>query len=506
MPRRQGRRRETEGWDMARNVGAEKMGTVPVGRLLISMSLPIMVSMMVQALYNVVDSIFVARLSENALTALTLAFPVQNILLGIATGTGVGTGALLSRALGAKQQERANRVAGNSIVLALLSSFVLMVFGFFCSEWIIALQTDDAEIIRLGTEYLEIVTVLSFGIYFGICFNRLLLATGRTGLAMVVQLIGAITNIILDPIMIFGLFGCPAMGVAGAAYATVIGQFLSMIVTIILNFRLNDDVKLHLGCLRPSASIIRDIYRIGLPSVLMIAIGSIMTFSMNKILHAFSSTAVAVFGAYFKLQSFVVMPILGLNNGMIPIIAYNYGARRKDRILGTYRYAVLLAVGCMLAAFALFLLAPQFLLGFFTPSDAMLAIGVPALRIMASSFLFAGFCIVSGGLFQALGRSMYSLFMSMARQLVVLIPVAYLLSLTGRVELVWFSFPAAELMAVTVSLTALRRILGLLKKELAEETVQEAMDEQIESVLESAETVAQMEEELKQRAGEAIEP
>ena len=448
-------------------LSSEKMGTLPVGKLLLSMSLPMMVSMLVQALYNVVDSIFVAWLSEAALAALTFAFPVQNILMGIATGTGIGAGALLSRALGAGEQERANRVAGNSILLALFSSLLMVLVGFFGSEWIISLQTSDPEIIRLGTEYLQIVTVLSFGVFVAICFNRLLIATGRSKEAMLSQLLGAVTNIILDPIMIFGLLGCPAMGVAGAAYATVIGQMVAMVATTTLNFRLNKDVELSLRCLRPNGSIIADIYRIGLPSILMVGVGSVMTFCMNRILMAFSTAAVAVFGAYFRLQSFVVMPILGLNAGMIPIIAYNYGAKRLDRIEKTYRYAVLFAVGLMLTALALFLLVPHLLLGFFEPSAAMLEIGVPALRIMGSSFLLAGFCIVSGSLFQALGRSIYSLIMSLARQIVVLVPVAYLLSLTGRVELVWLAYPAAELMAASVSLLAMRSVFRRLRAELA---------------------------------------
>lgn len=283
---------------------AAKMGTMPMPKLILSMSLPMMISMLVQALYNVVDSIFVAMISEDALTALSLAFPAQNIMIGIATGTAVGFGSLLSRALGAKDYERANRVAGNAVVLMFASWLLVLLFGLFGTEAFIRSQTSSDSIAGYGVTYLRIVAVLSFGVYFEVGFNRLLMATGRTTLSMAAQLVGAVVNLILDPILIFGLLGCPRLGVAGAAYATIIGQIFGAIVGLLLNLRLNKDIRFRMRSFIPKLSIILDIYRIGIPSILMVAIGSVMTFCMNKILIVFSSTAVAVFGAYFKLQSF----------------------------------------------------------------------------------------------------------------------------------------------------------------------------------------------------------
>jgi putative MATE family efflux protein len=449
--------------------GAEKMGLIPVGRLLISMSLPMVISMLVQALYNVVDSIFVARLSENALTAVTLAFPIQNLMVGITAGTGVGVGTLISRALGAEDRERADRVAGNSVLLMVLSWLLMMLFGFLGSRWFMSIQTDIAEIAEMGTTYLRLVTVLSLGFFGEVGFNRLLQSTGRTRLAMLVQLTGAVTNIILDPILIFGLLGFPALGVAGAAYATVIGQLLGTVVAFLVNQRLNHDIQLRLKYLRLDLSIVGRVYGIGFPSILMIGIGSIMTFALNRILIAFSSTAVALFGAYFKLQSFVIMPVIGLNNGMIPIVGYNFGAKKKKRILGTYRYALLFAFFLMVMGLALFEIFPRSLLAFFDASEEMMRIGVPALRTISLSFILAGFCIVTISLFQALDRSIYAFFVSAARQLLVLVPAAYLFSLTGRLELVWFSFPLSELMSLTVCVLLLIPVLRKLNRDLPDE-------------------------------------
>jgi putative MATE family efflux protein len=446
--------------------GAEKMGLMPVGRLLISMSLPMVISMMVQALYNVVDSIFVARLSEDALTAVTLAFPIQNLMAGITAGTGVGVGTLISRALGAGDRERANLVAGNSILLIVFSWLLVLLFGLFGARWFISVQTDIAEITEMGTIYLRIVTILSLGFFGEFGFNRLLQATGRMRLAMLVQMTGAVTNIILDPILIFGLLGAPALGVAGAAYATVIGQLLGMLVAFLVNRHSNHDLRLGLQYLRLNLPIVGRVYGIGFPSILMMGIGSFMTFAMNRILIAFSSTAVALFGAYFKLQSFVIMPVFGMNNGMIPIIGYNYGAKKKARILGTYRYALLFVFCLMMMGLALFQIFPRNLLGFFDASGEMLQIGVPALRTISLSFILAGFCIVTISLFQALDRSIYSFLVSAARQLLVLVPAAYLFSLTGRLELVWYAFPLSELMSLTVTILLLFPVLRKLNREL----------------------------------------
>jgi len=448
--------------------GAAKMGSMPMPKLILSMSLPMMASMLVQALYNVVDSIFVAQISEDALAALSLAFPAQNIMIGISTGTAVGFGSLLSRALGAGDHKRANRVAGNAILLMVVSWCVVLLFGFFGSEAFIRTQTTSESIAQYGATYLRIVSCFSLGVYCEVGFNRLLMATGRTTLAMSVQMVGAVTNLILDPIMIFGYFGCPAMGVAGAAYATIIGQFVGAGVGIILNIRLNRDLRFSRGMFRPDLPLIRDIYQIGLPSILMVAIGSVMTFCMNKILIVFSSTAVAVFGAYFKLQSFFFMPVIGLNNGVIPIIAYNYGARDLSRIREATRCAIFFAFSIMVVACCIFSFLPHVLLSFFSPSQAMLDIGIPALRIIGLHYLLAGICIPISSSFQALGHAIYSFIVSAARQLVVLIPAAYLLSLTGRLELIWWSFPLAELMSLVVCVFFRKRLMRQVEQELAE--------------------------------------
>jgi putative MATE family efflux protein len=439
-----------------------KMAVMPIHKLLFSMSLPMILAMLVQAFYNVVDSIFVSRLSENALTAVSLAFPVQNLMIAVATGTGVGVNAILSKSLGEKNAERADQTANNGVLLAILSAVVFAVLGATLSRVYFRAQTDIAEIVDGGTQYLRICLVFSFGLFVEIMMERLLQGTGRTIYTMVTQGIGAIINIIMDPILIFGYFGFPKMGVAGAAVATVAGQIVAMLLGILFNLKVNADIHLSVRKMKPNWKIIRGVYAIGFPSILMVSVGSLMNFFMNKILLGFVSTAAAVFGVYYKLQSFIFMPVFGLNNGMVPIVAYNYGARNRERILQTVKLGIACAMGMMLIGLVIFQVMPDTMLRLFNASDDMLAIGRPALRIISLSFVFAGFCIVSGTVFQALGRSVYSLIVSVARQLVVLLPVAYLFSLTGNLEMVWWSFPIAELASLTCSALFLRHIFKTL--------------------------------------------
>ena len=427
-------------------VQENKMGILPVNRLLISMSVPIMISMLVQALYNVVDSIFVAKLSENALNAVSLAFPVQNLMIAVATGTGVGINALLSKSLGEKNFKRANLAASNGVFLAACSYIAFALLGLFFSRTFFTVQTDVAEIVEGGTQYVAICSICSFGMFFQITYERLLQSTGKTIYTMFTQGLGAVINIIFDPIFIFVL----DMGVAGAAVATVMGQIVAAILAIILNSRKNHEITLRFRGFRPSGKIIGVIYAVGVPSIIMAAIGSVMTFGMNQILISFTTTATAVLGVYFKLQSFIFMPVFGLNNGMVPIVAYNFRARKPDRMMRAMKLGVLYATTIMVVGFAIFQVGTAVLLGFFGASDYMLVVGVPALRIISISFLFAGFCIISSSFFQALGHGVLSLIVSLVRQLVVLLPVAWLLSLSGELTLVWWSFPFAELFSVAL--------------------------------------------------------
>ena len=437
-----------------------KMGTMPIGKLLFNMSLPMMVSMLVQALYNIVDSIFVAKLSENALTAVSLAFPLQTLLIAVATGTGVGMNALLSKALGEKRTDEANKIAVNAAFLYLLSYLVFLILGFTIVKPFYASQIGnaDVEIMQLGIEYLSTVMIFSMGLLAQIFFERLLTSTGRTIFSMTSQLCGAITNIILDPIMIFGLLGFPKMGVTGAALATVIGQCVAAVVAFTCNHKFNHDVKLHFRGFRPNGKIIGTIYAIGIPSIIMQSIGSVMTYSMNRILITFSSTATAVFGVYFKLQSFFFMPVFGLNNGITPIIAYNYGAQNRKRMVKTIKLSMITAFCLTFVGFLCFEFIPQILLGMFNASADMLAIGVPALRIIGVHYLIAWFCIVCGTVFQALGKAVFSMLVSIMRQLIVLIPAAYLLAKLGGLQVVWWAFPIAEIVSLVVSLLFLFRI------------------------------------------------
>lgn len=441
-------------------VQENKMGTMPIGKLLFNMSLPMMISMLVQALYNIVDSIFVAKLSENALTAVSLAFPLQTLLIAVATGTGVGMNALLSRSLGEHKYKEANKIGVNAAFLYFLSYLVFLILGFTIVKPFYASQIKgaDVEIMEMGIEYLRTVMIFSFGLLAQIYFERLLTSTGRTLFSMTSQLCGAITNIILDPIMIFGLLGCPAMGVTGAAVATVIGQCVAAVVAFTCNHKFNTEIKIRFQGFRPNARIIGTIYAIGVPSIIMQSIGSVMTYSMNRILITFSSTATAVFGVYFKLQSFFFMPVFGLNNGITPIIAFNYGAQNRKRMIKTIKLSLITAFCLTFIGFLSFELIPQVLLGMFNASKDMLAIGIPALRIIGVHYLIAWFCIISGTIFQALGKAVYSMIVSILRQLVVLIPVAYILSRIGGLHVVWWCFPIAEMASLVVSLVFLANI------------------------------------------------
>ena len=425
-----------------------RMGTQPIPSLLLSMAIPMMLSMMVQALYNVVDSIFVAKISEDALTAVSLGFPMQNLLIAFATGLGVGINALLSRSLGEKNQRMVNESARQGFFLEMCAALLFMLIGFFGAGAFIRSQTDIATIIPDAIVYLNICIGICPFCFMAIYFERLLQATGKTKLSMAAQMTGAIINIIMDPILIFGLLGFPAMGVAGAAIATVFGQFCGAMTAMTLHLKYNKEIHLSFRGFRPNGHVIGSILGVGVPSIIMASIGSVMTYSMNRILNVFSSTAVAVFGIYFKLQSFIFMPVFGLNNAVVPIIAYNFGARHPDRMKKTMKLACLLAVSIMFCGFAAMQLIPHVFLGMFDASADMLAIGVPALRTISFSFLAAGACIIIGSTFQALGKGVYSMVVSIARQLVVLVPVAFLMSKTGNVNAVWWAFPIAEIMGV----------------------------------------------------------
>ena len=441
-------------------IAENKMGTMPVGKLVFNMSLPMMISMLVQALYNIVDSIFVAKLSENALTAVSLAFPLQTLLIAVATGTGVGMNALLSKSLGERNFKKANKIADNAAFIYAISYIVFLILGFTIVKPFYASQIGnaDVEIMNLGIDYLSTVMIFSFGLFTQIFFERLLTSTGRTIFSMTSQLCGAITNIILDPIMIFGLLGFPKMGVTGAAVATVIGQCVAGIVAGTCNHKYNHEVSLSFKGFRPDISLIGHIYAVGIPSIIMQSIGSIMTYSMNRILIEFSSTATAVFGVYFKLQSFFFMPVFGLNNGITPIIAYNYGAQQRKRMIRTIRISLTTAFCLTFIGFLCFEGIPQVLLGMFNASADMLKIGVPALRIIGIHYLIAWFCIIAGTVFQSLGKAVFSMIVSIMRQLVVLIPAAYILSKIGGLHVVWWSFPIAEVISFIVSMAFLIRI------------------------------------------------
>ena len=437
-----------------------KMGVMPIGKLLAGMAIPMMISMLVQALYNVVDSVFVAQISEDALNAVSLAFPLQNLMIAVGSGTAVGINALLSRSLGEKNQDMADRAANTGIFLSLCSFVVFALIGIFLSRpFFLAQAAGEESIVEYGTQYATICLGCSLGVFCQFCFERLLQSTGRTFYAMCTQLTGAVINIVLDPILIFGYFGAPRLEVVGAAVATVAGQLVAAIIAVIINIKRNPDIHIRLREIRWNRVVAGEIYRVGLPSIVMQSISSIMTFGVNKILISFTEAATAVFGAYFKLQSFVFMPVFGLNNGMVPIISYNYGAAKLDRVKHTVKLTIITAICIMSVGFAAFQLIPGVLLSFFNASDEMLSIGTVALRIICCSFPLAGFAIIAGSVCQAIGNPFYSLIVSVCRQLVVLLPVAWLLSQMGRLELVWLAFPVAEVVSLTLSAIFLRRTM-----------------------------------------------
>ena len=423
---------------------ASRMGTAPMGPLLFSLAIPMMVSMLFQALYNVVDSIFVSYISEAALSAVSLAFPIQNLMIAFAVGTGVGVNAYVSKSLGEGNHAEADQASANGLFLALCTFVAFFLFGVFGVVPFMHSQTEDPVIRQYGVDYLSVCCLFSLGCMIQCMVEKLLTATGRSNYAMITQLVGACTNIIMDPILIFWLFGFPRMAAAGAAAATVIGQFLGAFTGLYLHLRHNHDLHFRLQDFRPQARTIKRIYQVGIPSIAMTSVGSVMTFCMNRILIGFSSTAVAVFGVYFKMQSFIVMPLFGLNNGMVPIIAYNYGARKPERITKVIKMAMVAAISIMLVGFAATQLCPGLLLSIFNAGPDMLALGEVALRIISFHFIVVGFNIVASAAFQALGRGVMALLVSLVRQLFVLVPAAWLLSLSGNVNLIWWSFPIAE--------------------------------------------------------------
>lgn len=442
---------------MAEKMKENKMGVMPINKLLLSMSLPMMLSMLVQALYNIVDSIFVSRVNEYAVRAVSLAFPVQSLMIALAVGTAVGVNALLSRALGEKNYERVNTVAANGLFAIIVCYLLFFIVGLTLVKPFMASQSDVEQVRVYGNAYLSICCIFSIGIYIQTIFERLLQSTGNTFYTMITQGIGAVTNIILDPIMIFGYFGFPRMEAAGAAVATVCGQIVAAIAAMIFHFRYNKEVRMKFKGFRPSLSVLGQIYAVGAPSIVVQAIGSVMTYGMNLILAAYG-VAQTVFGLYFKLQSFVFMPIFGLNNGMVPIVAYNYGAGSRERVVEVIKRSIVYAVSIMLVGLLIMQVIPDKLLLLFNAQEELLQVGVPALRTISLSFIFAGYCIIAGSVFQALGNGIYSMIVSIARQLVVLLPVAYLLSLTGQVSNIWWAFPIAELMSTSFTTFFLIRI------------------------------------------------
>ena len=441
-----------------------KMGVLPVGKLLAGMAVPMMISMLVQALYNIVDSVFVSRLSENAFNAVGLAFPLQSLMIAVGAGTAVGINALLSRSLGEKKQEMADRAAGAGIFLLPICSYLVFAFiGLFLSRpFFVAQAKAVPEIVEYGVQYTRICLGLSVGIFSQFCFERLLQSTGRTSLAMCTQLLGAIINIVMDPILIFGLCGAPRMGVAGAAVATVVGQIAAAIVGLIVNIKCNHDIHIRRENIRWDPIVAKEIYRVGIPSIIMQSISSVMTFGMNKILFVFTPTATAVFGAYFKIQSFVFMPIFGLNNGVVPIVAYNYGAQNRRRMMETIKRSAIYASCIMVLGMAIFWAIPGTLVSIFNATETMKQVAVPALRIISLSFCTAGACIALGSSFQALGKSVYSMITSIIRQLVFLVPIAYVLARYGQSigndDLVWWCYPIAEIASLGVTMLFFLRV------------------------------------------------
>ena len=452
---------------MSENIQENKMGVMPVPKLLFNMAIPMVVSMLMQALYNIVDSAFVGMYSTHALEAVSIAFPIQNLMIAFATGTGVGINALLSRHLGEKKFEAADTTANTGLFLAICSYILFAILGLTIVRPFFSMQSDIAEVVNYGEEYLTVILLCGFGIFGEITNERLLQATGRTVYSMITQGTGAVLNIILDPIMIFGYCGMPALGVKGAAIATVIGQCVAFILALIFNIKVNKEVNIRISKIfKPQLQEIIKIYEIGIPSIIMTSITSFLTVGMNLILKKFSEDAITVFGVYFKLNSFVFMPVFGLNNGMVPILSYNYGAKKHDRIIKTVRLGMSCAVIYMLAGLAVFEIMPDKLLMIFSASENVMNIGVTALRIIALSFIFAGIGIVSSTVFQSIGNPLHSLLISGLRQLVIILPVAYLLSLTGSVSNVWWSYPIAEVASFILSVFFLRKTFKKLNREV----------------------------------------
>lgn len=435
-----------------------KMGVMPMKKLILTMSLPMMVSMLIQALYNIVDSIFVSRIGENALTAVSLAFPIQMLIIAVSVGTGVGINSLLSRKLGEKKFEEANAAATNGMFLAIVSWVFFAIFGLFFSEIFFRAFTKSEEIIQMGSTYISICTIFSFGVFVQIATEKIMQGTGKTVYNMFVQGLGAIINIILDPILIFGLFGFPKMGVTGAAIATVVGQIIAMIFGVWLNKTKNKEIEIHFRTFRPNLEIIKQIYVVGIPTMIMESITAIMTIGLNKILFMFSATAVTFWGIYFKLQSFIFMPVFGLNNAMISIVGYNLGAKNKKRIISAIKIGLISAVTIMTIGLIIFTAIPNFILNLFNATDEMLTIGIPALRIISTSFIFAGITLTLIGVFQAVGRGMFSLIISLIRQLILILPLVYILGVCIGINAVWFALPIAEIIAMIICLFMFKKV------------------------------------------------
>ncbi len=437
-----------------------RMGVMPVGKLLFSMSTPMVISFLVQSLYNIVDSIFVARYSPDALAAVSLAYPIQILMIAVSVGTGVGVNALLSRLLGEGKKERAKATADNAVLLAIIASIAFAIFGAIGTKAFFNAQTNSDSIRSLGYSYLSIVSIFSFGLILEVTYERILQSTGKTIYNMITQGIGAIINIILDPILIFGLLGAPKMGVAGAAIATVAGQIVAMILSFVFNMKYNEEVDITFGkhIFKPDFIIIKDIYKVGIPSIAMQSMSTLMMLGLNKILVRYSDMAVNVLGIYYKLQSFVFMPIFGLNNGMTPIVAYNYGARNKDRIMKVLKYSFLSSLVIMVIGTAIFWLFPKELMILFSPNEEMLRLGIPALRICSLCFILAAFDVIAIASFQSLGNGMYALYASFLRQLVLILPLAYVLSNMFGLEAVWYSIPLAELGCAFLDIYLMKKI------------------------------------------------
>lgn len=421
-----------------------KMGVMEIKKLIMTMSLPIMISMLVQALYNIVDSMFVARVSDNALAAVSLCYPIQMIIVAVACGTAVGLNALLSRYLGQKKPKEANQVALHGILLAIVNWLIFAIIGIFFSEAFLRLFSTDQEIVAMGISYMKICTIFSFGVFMQITYERIMQSTGNTVYNMIIQGVGALVNIMLDPIFIFGMLGLPAMGVTGAAIATVIGQIVAMLLGIIITQTKIKEVQIHLREFHLELRMIKDMYRIAIPAILMQSIMSFMTVFMNMILVTFSELAVSAFSIYFKLQQFVFMAVNGMNNALIPIISYNFGAKKKQRILDSIHFSLIVACVIMIAGTIIFQCFPQQLMYLFDENEEMMNIGVPALRIISLSFIFAGISLVLSAVFQSVDHANKSLMITLLRQMVLLLPIVYLLANQFGLNALWWAFPITE--------------------------------------------------------------